>query len=322
MAKTSGIDLSVLPWQGDVQQAFEAWLTWHRVEKRSADKTIEAYGRDLISFFWFLAKHTSGNVSLSQLNQLKPRDFRSWLASRVAKELSNTSNARALSAVRGFFKWLNRQGLINNHALDILRTPKRPHSVPKPLTAIEAKEVMEESPSLQEDGWVGLRDRAVFLLLYGCGLRIAEALSLNQKDAPAQNQEILRITGKGNKERLVPLLPAVCDAIHLYQQACPFARDADAPLFLGVKGKRLSPRIIQLQLEKLRGALNLPDTATPHALRHSFATHLLANGGDLRAIQELLGHASLSSTQRYTDVDAAELLKVYDKAHPGMKGRS
>ncbi|MCZ4282448.1 tyrosine recombinase XerC [Kiloniella laminariae] len=319
MAETTGIDLSATPWQGDVQQAFEGWLMWHRVEKRSADKTIEAYQRDLTSFLWFLTKHNSETVSLSQLNQLKPRDFRSWLASRVARDLSNTSNARALSAIRGFFKWLNRQALINNHALDLLRTPKRPHSVPKPLTTHEANDVIEESFSWQEDDWVGLRDRAVFLLLYGCGLRIAEALSLNQKDAPSKNQEILRITGKGNKERLVPLLPVVRDAIAAYQQACPLIRDANAPLFLGIKGKRLSARIIQLQLEKLRGALNLPDTATPHALRHSFATHLLANGGDLRAIQELLGHASLSSTQRYTDVDTAELLKVYDKAHPSAQ---
>ncbi|WP_419902811.1 tyrosine recombinase XerC [Kiloniella sp.] len=314
--KPEQIDLSPIAWKNDVQQAVEGWLKWHATEKRSSDKTLEAYGHDIRSFLRFLADHSGELSSLSTLNDLQTRDFRSWLAARSARELSKASTARSLSAVRGFFKWLNRRELINNHALDILRTPKRPQTVPKALTKEEAKQVMHESTHLHDDSWVGLRDQAIFLLLYGCGLRISEALSLNQCEAPTHKQQTLRITGKGKKERLVPILPVVCEAIDKYRAACPFSRNPDEALFLGVKGKRLSARIIQLQTQKLRGLLGLPDTATPHALRHSFATHLLANGGDLRAIQELLGHSSLSTTQRYTDVDADELLKVYDKAHP------
>ncbi|MEH6632398.1 MAG: tyrosine recombinase XerC [Halopseudomonas aestusnigri] len=319
--KTAGLDLTPIPWADDVHEAFEGWLRWHATEKRSSDHTLEAYGHDIRSFLLFLADHRGQITSLATLNGLQTRDFRSWLAARAGQELSKTSTARSLSAVRGFYKWLNRRDLIDNHALDILRTPKRPQTVPKALTKNEAKRVMEESPSLQEDGWVGLRDQAVLLLLYGCGLRISEALSLNQEDAPNKDQDVFRILGKGQKERLVPILPIVKEAIETYQAACPFSRSPNDALFLGVKGKRLSARIIQLQTQKLRGVLGLPETATPHALRHSFATHLLANGGDLRAIQELLGHASLSTTQRYTDVDADELLKVYDKAHPSaLKG--
>ncbi len=258
-------------------------------------------------------------ITLRSMDQLHIRDFRSWLAARSGQNLNKTSTARALSAVRGLFKWMNKEQLINNHALDILRTPKKAHAVPKALTKEEAQQVMDQSSELQDDTWVGLRDQAVLLLLYGCGLRISEALDLNQDDAPQKGQDFLRVMGKRNKERLVPILPVVAEAISTYQASCPFVKAPDSPLFFGVKGKRLSPRIIQLQTQKLRGLLGLPETATPHALRHSFATHLLSNGGDLRAIQELLGHNSLSTTQRYTDVDADELLKVYDKAHPSAK---
>lgn len=302
-----------------MQDAFEGWLSWHRNEKRSSDKTIEAYAHDIRSFLRFHAEHSDYNVTLKSMDQLQIRDFRSWLAARTGQNLSKTSTARALSAVRGLFKWMNRQQLINNHALDILRTPKKTHAVPKALTKEEAKQVMDQSPELQNDTWVGHRDQAVLLLLYGCGLRISEALDLNQEDAPQKGQDFLRVMGKRNKERLVPILPVISEAIAKYQASCPFPQSPDSPLFFGVKGKRLSPRIIQLQTQKLRGLLSLPETATPHALRHSFATHLLSNGGDLRAIQELLGHNSLSTTQRYTDVDADELLKVYDKAHPSAK---
>nr|WP_256386282.1 tyrosine recombinase XerC [Kiloniella sp. EL199] len=302
-----------------MQDAFQGWLSWHRNEKRSSDKTIEAYAQDIRSFLNFLAGHGGHTLTLKSINQLEIHDFRSWLAARSGQNLSKISTARALSAVRGLFKWMNRQQLINNHALDILRTPKKPHTVPKALTKEEAQQVMDQSSELQDDTWVGLRDQAVLLLLYGCGLRISEALDLNQEDAPRKGQDFLRVKGKRNKERLVPVLPIIIDAIESYQASCPFAKDQNAPLFFGVKGKRLSPRIIQLQTQKLRGLLGLPESATPHALRHSFATHLLSNGGDLRAIQELLGHNSLSTTQRYTDVDADELLKVYDKAHPSAK---
>ncbi|WP_052742131.1 tyrosine recombinase XerC [Kiloniella litopenaei] len=299
--------------------AFQDWLSWHRNEKRSSDKTIEAYAQDIRAFLRFLGEHSGHVITLKSINQLEIRDFRSWLAARSGQNLSKTSTARALSAVRGLFKWMNKQQLINNHVLDILRTPKKTQAIPKALTKGEAQQVMEQSLELQDDTWVGLRDQAVLLLLYGCGLRISEALDLNQEDAPRKGQDFLRVVGKRNKERLVPILPVVCDAIASYQASCPFPTAQGSPLFLGVKGKRLSARIIQLQTQKLRGLLGLPETATPHALRHSFATHLLSNGGDLRAIQELLGHSSLSTTQRYTDVDADELLKVYDKAHPSAQ---
>ncbi|WP_246814333.1 tyrosine recombinase XerC [Kiloniella majae] len=302
-----------------MQAAFQGWLSWHRNEKRSSDKTIEAYAQDIRSFLKFLAEHMGHTITLRSMDQLHIRDFRSWLAARSGQNLNKTSTARALSAVRGLFKWMNREQLINNHALDILRTPKKAHAVPKALTKEEAQQVMDQSSELQDDTWVGLRDQAVLLLLYGCGLRISEALDLNQDDVPQKGQDFLRVMGKRNKERLVPILPVVAEAISTYQASCPFVKAPDSPLFFGVKGKRLSPRIIQLQTQKLRGLLGLPETATPHALRHSFATHLLSNGGDLRAIQELLGHNSLSTTQRYTDVDANELLKVYDKAHPSAK---
>ncbi|WP_245629497.1 tyrosine recombinase XerC [Kiloniella spongiae] len=305
-----------------MQTAFEDWLSWHRNEKRSSDKTIEAYAQDIRAFLKFLAEHSGHTITLKSMDQLHIRDFRSWLAARSGQNLNKTSTARALSAVRGLFKWMNKQQLINNHALDILRTPKKTHAVPKALTKEEAQQVMGQSPELQSDTWVGLRDQAVLLLLYGCGLRISEALDLNQEDAPRRGQDSLRVMGKKNKERLVPMLPIVADAIASYQASCPYPKGQGSPLFFGVKGKRLSPRIIQLQTQKLRGLLNLPETATPHALRHSFATHLLSNGGDLRAIQELLGHNSLSTTQRYTDVDADELLKVYDKAHPSAKNNT
>ncbi|KLN59971.1 recombinase XerC [Kiloniella spongiae] len=318
----SKIDLTVLPWNDDIQTAFEDWLSWHRNEKRSSDKTIEAYAQDIRAFLKFLAEHSGHTITLKSMDQLHIRDFRSWLAARSGQNLNKTSTARALSAVRGLFKWMNKQQLINNHALDILRTPKKTHAVPKALTKEEAQQVMGQSPELQSDTWVGLRDQAVLLLLYGCGLRISEALDLNQEDAPRRGQDSLRVMGKKNKERLVPMLPIVADAIASYQASCPYPKGQGSPLFFGVKGKRLSPRIIQLQTQKLRGLLNLPETATPHALRHSFATHLLSNGGDLRAIQELLGHNSLSTTQRYTDVDADELLKVYDKAHPSAKNNT
>ncbi|MFD2206752.1 tyrosine recombinase XerC [Kiloniella antarctica] len=314
--KTVELDFTPIPWDDEIQSAFEGWLKWHATEKRSSDKTLEAYGHDIRGFLYFLADHNGEITTLATLTSLETRDFRSWLAARAAREFSKTSTARSLSAVRGFFKWLNRRELIKNNALDILRTPKRPHTVPKALTKDEARRVMHESSKLHDDSWIGLRDQAVLLLLYGCGLRISEALSLNQEDAPGPKQEILRIVGKGQKERLVPLLPIVIEAIATYQDACPYSKKTNDALFLGAKGNRLSARIIQLQTQKLRAILGLPETATPHALRHSFATHLLSNGGDLRAIQELLGHASLSTTQRYTDVDTEELLKVYDKAHP------
>jgi integrase/recombinase XerC len=220
-----------------------------------------------------------------------------------------------LSAIKNFARFLAKRGLGQNGALAAIRNPKLPRSVPKPLNAVEAEDALEAVAGLHETDWIGRRDLAVLTLLYGCGLRISEALGLARRDAPKPGGS-LRILGKGSKTRVVPVLPIVAEAIQDYIKALPIPCEPEGPLFLGAKGKRLSPRLVQMAMQKLRLQLGLPETATPHALRHSFATHLLAGGGDLRAIQELLGHASLSTTQRYTEVDAAQLLAVYNAAHP------
>lgn len=221
--------------------------------------------------------------------------------------------------MRTFFRYLERSHVLKNDAVHAIRTPKIPHQVPHPLSPDGAKALISDVADFASEEWVGLRDQAVLTLLYGCGLRISEALGLNFADAPVK-EEVMRVMGKGQKERIVPVLPVVREAIAAYLKACPFDLPADGPLFVGVRGGRLNPRMIQGAIQKLRAVLGLPETATPHALRHSFATHLLGNGGDLRSIQELLGHESLSTTQRYTEVDTQHLLKVYDKAHPRARG--
>jgi len=305
----------------DVAARAEEWRRWLQHERRAASHTLAAYGRDLAAFLEFLAGHLGKAPALAELAGLTRADFRSWLAARAATDLQATSTARALSVVRSFFRFLSRHGHVGNAALATMRTPRLPRAVPKALTAGEAAEVLDADAA---DGWMGKRDTAILSLLYGCGLRLGEALSLNRGDLPrAAGDEIasLTITGKGRKQRVVPLLPAVSAAIDDYLAVCPFGGNAEAPLFRGARGGRLSPRLVQLRLQNMRARLGLPESATPHALRHSFATHLLAGGGDLRAIQELLGHASLSTTQRYTDVDAAALLAVYDRAHPRARGR-
>ncbi len=229
------------------------------------------------------------------------------------------SLARTLSALRQLFRWLEAQGLVENRAILQLASPKVPHSLPKPLTVAKASDVM--GGSLADEEWIAARDTAVLLLLYGSGLRITEALGIQAKDAPTGDREVLRIKGKGGKERLVPVLAIVREAVGRYLQLCPYPLEPDDVLFRGAKGGPLSPRIIQLAMERLRGELGLPATATPHALRHSFATHLLSAGADLRQIQELLGHASLSTTQVYTQVDRERLLAVYDAAHPRSRSQ-
>ncbi len=305
---------ALLSAQNDVVEAVAAWREWLISEKRSSPHTLSAYSSDLQAFFAFMGGHLGGAPDLKSLSGLRPADFRAWLAARRNDGLTATSNARALSTLRGFFRWLDRRGLAHNAHIGGLRSPKLPRSLPKPLTEDAAVETMENIGTLQEEPWIAARDIAVVTLLYGCGLRIDEALSLNRRVLPLG--DTLLVLGKGNKQRIVPVLPAVREAIADYVARCPFQPGADGPLFLGARGGRLHAGIVQLQMRRLRAALDLPQTATPHALRHSFATHLLGNGGDLRAIQELLGHASLSTTQRYTDVDADRLLKVYEKAHP------
>jgi integrase/recombinase XerC len=279
------LDDGALPLGQDLREAIDAWFAHLASERGRADKTLEAYERDL-------------------------RQFLAWLRSDLGRSL-----ARSMSALRTFFRWLETADLAKNRALLQVASPRVPHGIPKPLTIEKAAAVVDGSGTAELD-WIAARDAAVLLLLYGSGLRISEALAIVRKDAPIDGRDILRIVGKGGKERLVPVLPFSRDAVARYIALCPYQLAPDTPLFLGAKGGRLGPRVVQLVMERMRTALGLPDTATPHALRHSFATHLLAAGADLRQIQELLGHASLSTTQVYTEVDRERLLAVYDKAHP------
>ncbi|MGE0716669.1 MAG: tyrosine recombinase XerC [Alphaproteobacteria bacterium] len=298
-------------------EARAAWATWLAAERRSSPHTLAAYSRDLDAFLGFLAGHLGGPPGIAELNGLRAADFRAWLAARAGDGFARTSTARALSVVRGFLRFLDRRGLGQTAALATVRGPKLPRSVPKALAPEGAAAVLDgaEDAALP---WIAARDAALLALLYGCGLRLGEALALPRRAAPMG--EALTVMGKGRKERRLPVLPAVRDAVADYLRLCPYRGEADAPLFLGARGKPLQPAVVQRRVRDLRRALGLPETATPHALRHSFATHLLAAGGDLRAIQELLGHASLSTTQRYTDVDTARLLEVYNRAHPRAVG--
>jgi len=302
----------------DLQRAVEAWLAYLAVERQFSANTSEAYARDLSQFLAFLAGHLNRLPTIAQLEALAARDIRAFLASRRAQGVGSRSLARTLSALRMFFRFLERRGLGKNDAVRAVALPKLPHSVPKPLTAAKATALVEGAAIAAPDApdWIIARDTAVLALLYGSGLRISEALSLSRKDAPIRGRDMLRVTGKGDKMRVVPVLPMVREAVERYLALCPMQQGSDDPLFVGARGGPLSPRIIQLVIARARAALGLPATATPHALRHSFATHLLGAGADLRAIQELLGHASLSTTQGYTEVDRELLLKTYARAHP------
>jgi len=301
-----------------VREAVGDWLAYLSVERQLAANTAEAYERDISQFLAFLAGHLNRLPDMKQLLVLQARDVRAFLAARRSEGVGSRSLARTLSALRMFYKFLERRGYGKNDAIRAVSLPKLPHSVPKPLTAPKATALVDSADIASPDApeWILARDTAVLALLYGSGLRISEALSLQRKDAPIKGRDMLRVTGKGNKTRVVPVLPIVREAVELYLSLCPLKSGSDDPLFVGVRGKQLSPRIIQLGIARARAALGLPDSATPHALRHSFATHLLGAGADLRAIQELLGHASLSTTQGYTEVDRAHLLKTYDRAHP------
>jgi integrase/recombinase XerC len=306
-----------LPLAPPLSTAIDEWVAWLRNEKRASAHTLDAYGHDLCDFLEFLVAHVGGPIGLETLAGLQLRDFRAWLAARSGRGLARSSTARALSTVRGFFRRLERTGLVHNGAVSVLRTPKVPKSVPKALSETEAFTAISTAADMDAEPWIQRRDAAILLLLYGAGLRIGEALGLDRRDVP--RGPALRVTGKGNKERVVPLLPVVTEAIADYLSACPHVLAPEGPLFVGKRGKRLQAGQVQAGLRRVRRALGLPETATPHALRHSFATHLLAGGGDLRTIQELLGHASLSTTQRYTAVDMTRLSEVYRAAHPRAK---
>lgn len=306
---------------GDLERAVEGWLGHLGSERGHAGHTLTAYARDLKQFVDFLAGHLGHDPCLGDLGRLDARTVRAFMSSRRRSGFSSRSLSRTISALRMFFRWLEAETTLTNRALMQVALPKVPHSVPKPLNVEKALEVTSPGASANLD-WVAARDAAVLLLLYGCGLRISEALSIQARDAPHPGRDTLRIVGKGGKERMVPVLPFVQNAVQRYVELCPYPLSPDSPLFLGAKGGPLSPRLIQLAMERLRAELALPDTATPHALRHSFATHLLSAGADLRQIQELLGHASLSTTQVYTEVDRDRLLAVYDRAHPRARQSS
>jgi integrase/recombinase XerC len=301
--------------ESDLAPAIAAWLDHLVGERGHAELTRQAYARDLAQFSQFLAGELGRRPSLADLADLDAKAFRRFMASRRREGAVSRSLARTMSALRSFFRWLEARDLVTNRALVAVALPKVPHGLPKPLTVEKAGQVVEGGMDAELD-WIAARNIAVFLLLYGAGLRISEALGLLARDAPTADRDVLRIIGKGGKERVVPVLPVVIEAVARYQALVPYRPKPDDPLFLGAKGGRLSPRIIQLAMADMRVALGLPATATPHALRHSFATHLLSAGADLRQIQELLGHASLSTTQVYTEVDRARLLEVYDAAHP------
>ncbi len=308
--------MSTLAAAPDVTAEIGRWLGYLSAEKRMSPKTLEAYRRDAGQFLDFLGHHLGGAPSLKQLAKLTPADVRAFMAARRAEGLSSRSLMRVLAGARSFARFLERNGKGKVGALSAVRAPKIGKTLPKPLTVAAAKRISDTDLRAGEERepWIIARDAAVLALLYGSGLRISEALSLKRKDGGVH--DVITVTGKGNKTRMVPVLPQVAKSIADYVELCPLDLPDDGPLFVGARGGPLSPRVVQLAMARLRGALGLPDTATPHALRHSFATHLLARGGDLRAIQELLGHASLSTTQIYTAVDSERLLEVYASAHP------
>ncbi|WP_084149092.1 tyrosine recombinase XerC [Terasakiella pusilla] len=319
---SDGLDRITFECEPALKEAIVNWRRWLESERRASKHTLDAYLRDLSAFFSFSQNLLGYPAGVEDLKGFTTADFRGFLADRTEAGIARSSINRQMSTLRNFFKYLDRQGLVQNPALAAVRTPRQKQSVPKALSQQEAVVSLQAIEALSDGswhesrgmGWVAKRDAAVLTLLYGCGLRIGEALSLQQRDAPTE--DVMRVVGKGRKERMVPVLPLVIEAIKSYQEACPFKLNKTDPLFVGARGKALDPGVIQRQIRKLRPLLNLPENATPHALRHSFATHLLAGGGDLRTIQELLGHASLSTTQRYTAVDAEKISTEYNKAHP------
>ncbi len=301
--------------------AAAAWLAWLGAERRAAKLTIEAYARDVNGFLAFLAGHLGETPTLAALAALREADFRAWLAARAGEGVGARTRARQLAAIRSFFRYLARRHGADNQAVRLVASPKLRRSLPRPLAVAEATEVAGGVGALQEEPAWQARDSALFTLLYGAGLRIAEALSLDLRDLP-RGEALLRVTGKGSKQRIVPLLPAVSSALGTWRALHPRAHDPAAPLFIGIRGDRLNPGVAQRAMRDFRRLAGLPEHATPHKLRHAFATHLLAGGADLRAIQELLGHASLSTTQIYTSVEAGKLLETWHATHPKGQNKS
>lgn len=296
----------------EITKHIHDWLSWIKFERNYSVHTIDAYSRDLSIFFEFWSDYLGNIPQYKDLQEIDVKTFRAFLSKQNSRQLTKTSISRELSTIKNFFKWLNSNHIIENTAITIIATPKKEKILPKSLDVNQTLHLLEVAAKHAKEKWQGLRDVAILTILYGCGLRISEALALNVGDI--NHNDFLKIHGKGNKERIVPILPIVKDKIDAYTNACPYNFKHGEALFLGARGERLSPRIVQRTLEKIRHSLGLPDNLTPHALRHSFATHLLAEGINLRSIQELLGHASLSTTQRYTDVEIEHLKKEYKKA--------
>ena len=300
-----------------IEDAFTNWLGNLKEVRNLSDNTLISYKHDIKSFIEFISTHTGSEVSIKYLNDMKISDFRSFLSYLRNKDISSTSIARIISSLKSFFNYLLNTNLIESTVVQSLRTPKQKKSLPRPISSELAIETIKHAQDMEKEKWIGMRNKSILMLLYGCGLRISEALNLNFEDI--NENDYLIIKGKGNKERMVPLMDYVKNDIENYIHECPKNFMKDDPLFVGKRLDRLSPRIIQYVLEKIRHNLSLPETATPHALRHSFATHLLDSGGDLRTIQELLGHSSLSTTQKYTKVETEKLYDAYSKTHPLAK---
>ncbi|WP_439579133.1 tyrosine recombinase XerC [Elioraea sp.] len=305
------------------EQALAAFLDWLAAERRAAPATLTAYRNDIGGFLVFLTRHLGATPDRAALGTLTAADFRAWLAARATDGVTNATRARGLAAIRSFFRFLARSGGPDCPAIRLLATPKVRAPAPRALSRIDAGTLAAQAGTLADEPWIAARDAALVLLLYGCGLRAAEALGMRRRDAPLPGGTTsLRVHGKGSKERDVPVLPVVREAVAEYLRLCPHPLAPDSQLFRGARGGPLNDRLLRLALQRARAAFGLPDHASPHALRHSFATHLLHAGADLRAIQDLLGHASLSTTQRYTAVDEAQVMSVWKRAHPRAAGRA
>jgi integrase/recombinase XerC len=315
---TSGHSLDDLPAAERLREALRDWFGELAFQRRLSPKTLEAYGRDLRQFLVFLQEHLGCRVDVAGFMDLKPIDVRAFLAARRREGIESRTLMRQLAALRGFARHLARAGHGEASAFAAVRGPRLSKTLPRPIAADSAIAMTRTAtrPPSGREPWVLARDAAVLALLYGAGLRISEALDIAAQDAPTGSVDVVTVRGKGGKMRSVPIIPAIREAVALYMELCPYPLLGEEPLFLGLRGGKLSPRIVQLAVEEMRGALGLPTSATPHALRHSFATHLLSRGGDLRAIQELLGHSSLTTTQIYTKIDHAKILSVYDDLHP------
>lgn len=300
--------------EADLQDCLRKWDDYLVHEKQVSKHTLRAYSGDVGHFIDFLNGHFGKSPCLDDISTVSLRDFRAWMSRKALDGTSNASRARSLSGVKNFLTWLDKQGILHNAAITAVRSPKLPHKLPRPIHEAQALGLIDQAGLNEKQDWIGMRNTALFMLLYGCGLRIDEALSLKISDLPRDG--FLRVVGKGNKERQVPVMDIVERTLKEYLGECPYPDEKSRFIFLGARGKQLNQGVAQKAMRDLRVSLGLPENATPHAFRHSFATHLLQNGANLREIQELLGHSSLSTTQRYTEVNAEEMLRTYKSAHP------